>query len=129
MLKGSPNVRSARSPSVIKHRGVREILSFQNAGLYRVKVSVQAPSLVHEDRLISMADGCQAQATGLFKHSHSFPIYRVVTPVFSSVPLEETAAHFVQLVANLLREKSGLHGIYGNGGHHKFYEGGSTRHG
>ena len=129
MPKGSPNVRCVCSPSVVKHQGVREILSFQNAGPYHVKVSVQAPSLVHEDRLISMADGCQAQATSLFRHSHSFPIYRVVTPVLSSVPLEETAAHFVQLVANLLWEKSGLHGIYGNGGHHRFYEGGSTCHG
>ena len=129
MPKGGPNVRPARSPGVIKHRGVREILSFQNAGPYRVKVSVQAPSLVHEDRLISMADGCQAQAFSLFRHSHRFPIYRVAAPVLYSVSLEETAAHFVQLVANLLWEKSGLHGIYRNGGHHKFYEGGSTRHG
>ena len=129
MPKGGPNVRHAHSPSVVKHRGVREILSFQNAGPYCVRVCVQAPSLVHEDRLISMADGCQAQATSLFRRSHSFPIYRVVTPVLSSVPLEETATHFVQLVANLFWEKSGLHGIYGNGGHHRFYEGGSTRHG
>ena len=56
--KGGPTVRPVRSPGVVKHRGVREILSFQNAGSYRVRVSVQAPSLVHEDRLISMANGC-----------------------------------------------------------------------
>ena len=65
MPKGDPNVRPMHSPGVVKHRGVREILSFQNAGPYRVKVCVQAPSLVHEDRLISMADGCQAQASNL----------------------------------------------------------------
>ena len=111
MPKGDPNVRPVHSPDVVKHRGVREILSFQNAGPYRVKVYVQVPSLVHEDRLISMADGCQAQASNLFRHSHRFPIYRVAAPVLSSVPPEETTVHFVQLVANLLWEKSGLHGI------------------
>ena len=99
MLKGGPNVRHTRSPGVVKHRGVWEILSFQNAGPYRVRVCVQAPSLVHEDRLISMADGCQAQAFSLFRHSHRFPIYRVAAPVLSSVSLEETTVHFVQLVA------------------------------
>ena len=111
MPKGDPNVRPMDSPGVVKHRGVREILSFQNAGPYRVKVYIQAPSLVHEDHLISMADGCQAQASNLFRHSHRFLIYRVVAPVLSSVPPEETTVHFVQLVANLLWEKSGLHGI------------------
>ena len=60
MPKGGPNVRPVRFLGVVKHRGVREILSFQNASPYRVRVCVQAPSLVHEDRLISMADGCQA---------------------------------------------------------------------
>ena len=99
MPKGGPNVRHARSPGVVKHRGVWEILSFQNAGPYRVRVCVQAPSLVHEDGLISMADGCQAQAFSLFRHSHRFPIYRVAAPVLSSVSLEETTVHFVQLVA------------------------------
>ena len=60
-------------------------------------------------------DGCQAQASSLFRHSNRFPIYRVVAPVLSSIPLKETIVHFIQLVANLLWEKSGLHGIYGNG--------------
>ena len=60
MPKGDPNVRPVDSPGVVKHRGVREILSFQNAGPYYVKVYIQALSLVHEDHLISMADGCQA---------------------------------------------------------------------
>ena len=109
--KGDPNVRPTRSPGVVKHRGVQEILGFQNAGPNRVRVCVQAPSLVHENRLISMVDGCQAQASSLFRHSYSFPIYRVAAPVLSSVPPEETTVHFVQLVANLLWEKSGLHGI------------------
>ena len=63
------------------------------------------------------------------RHSHRFPIYRVATPVLSSVPPEEATVHFVQLVANILWEKSGLHGIYGDGGHHRFYEGGFARHG
>ena len=76
-----------------------------------------------------MADGCQAQASYLFRHSHCFPIYRVAAPVLSSVPPEEVTVHFIQLVANILWEKSGLHGIYGDGGHHRFYEGGSARHG
>ena len=55
--------------------------------------------MVHEDRLISMTDGCQAQAFSLFRHSHRFPIYRVAALVLSSVSLEETTVHFVQLVA------------------------------
>ena len=76
-----------------------------------------------------MADGCQAQASSLFRHGHRFPIHRVAALVLSSVPLEETTVHFIQLVANLLREKSGLHGIYGDGGHHIFYKGGSARYG
>ena len=129
MPKGGPNVRLARSPGVVKHQGVREILSFQNAGPYHVRVCVQAPSLVHEDLLISMTDGCQAQAFSLFRHSHRFPIYRVAALVLSSVPSKETTVNFIQLVANLLREKSGLHDIYGDGGYHRFYEGGSTGHG
>ena len=60
MPKGRRNVRPVRSLGVVKHRGVREIFGFQDAGPYRVRVFVKAPSLVHEDRLISMADGCQA---------------------------------------------------------------------
>ena len=129
MSKGGPNVRPVRSSGVVKYRGVREIFGFQDAGPYCVRVCVEAPSLVHEDRLISMVDGCQAQASSLFRHGHRFPIYRVATPVLSSVPLEETTVHFIQLVANLLREKSGLHGIYGDDGHHRFYEGGFVGHG
>ena len=129
MSKGGPNVRSTRPLGAVKHRGVREIFSFQNESPCCVGVSVQAPSLVHEDRLIFVTDGCQAQATNLFGHSHSFPTYRVASPMVSSVPPEEVAAHFVQLVAGLLRDKGGLHGIYGNGGYHRFNEGGSSRHG
>ena len=129
MSKGGPNVRSTRPPGAVKYRGVREIFSFQNASPHRVRVSVQAPGLVHEDRLISVTDGCQAQATSLFGHSQSFPTHRVAAPMVSSVPPEEAAAHFVQLVAGLLGDKGGLHGIYGNGGYHKFNEGGSSRHG
>ena len=53
----------------------------------------------------------------------------MAAPVLSSVPPKETTVHFIQLVANLLREKSGLHGIYGDGGHHRFYEVGSAGHG
>ena len=108
-------MRPTRSPGVVKHRGVREILSFQNAGPDRVRVCVQAPSLVHENRLISMVDGCQAQASSLFRHSYRFLIYHVAAPVLSSIPPRETTIHFVQLVANILWEKGGLHGIYGNG--------------
>ena len=58
MPKGGLNVRPVTSPSVVKHRAVREIFGFQYAGPYRVRVCVEAPSLVHKDRLISMADGC-----------------------------------------------------------------------
>ena len=129
MPKGGPNVRLVHSSGVIKHRGVREIFGFQYTGPYRVRVCVEAPSLVHKDRLISMADGCQAQASNLFRNGHRFPIYRVAAPVLSSVPSEENTVHFNQLVANLLREKSGLHGIYGDGRHRRFYEGGSAGHG
>ena len=129
MPKGGPNVRPMRSPSVVKHQGVREIFGFQYAGPYHVRVCVEAPSLVCEDRLISMANGCQAQASSLFRHGHRFPIYRVAAPVLSSVPPEKTTVHFIQLVANLLREKSGLHDIYGDGGYHRLYEGGSASHG
>ena len=95
MSKGGPNVRSTCPPGAVKHWRVREIFSFQNASPYRVRVNVQAPGFVHEDRLISVTDGCQAQATSLFGHSHSFPTHRVATPMVFSVPPEEAATHFV----------------------------------
>ena len=122
-------MRSTRPPGAVKHRGVREIFSFQNASPYHVRVSVQALGLVHKNRLISVTDGCQAKATRLFGHCHNFPTHHVEAPIVFSVPPEEATTHFVQLVADLLRDKGGLHGIYGNGGYHRFNEGGSSCHG
>ena len=103
MSKGGPNVRSAHPPGAIKHWGVREIFGFQNASPLHVRVSVQTPGLVHKNRLVFVADGIQTKATRLFGHCHSFPSHHVATPMVISIPLEEIATHFVQLVADLLR--------------------------
>ena len=84
---------------------------------------------MHKNHLVSVADGIQAKATRLFGHCHSFLTHRVTTPMVNSIPPEEIATHFVQLVADLLRYKGGLHGINGNGGNHRFNKGSSSRYG
>ena len=117
MSKGRPNVRASRTPRAFKHLGVRKVLGLQYTGPKHVRVSIQAPGLMHENRMISMPDGCQTQASRLFRQSNRLPTYRVVAFVLSRVPPKEVACHFIQLVTNLLGEEGGLHGIYGNGGH------------
>ena len=59
-------MRALRTPGAVKDRGVRKVLGFQNTSLERVRVSIQVPSLVHENHIISMTDGCQTQASSLF---------------------------------------------------------------
>ena len=86
-------------------------------GPERIRVSIQALGLVHENRMISMMDGCQTQASSLFGQSYRLPIYRVVAFMLTGVPPKEATVHFIQLVTNLLWKESGLHGIYGNRGH------------
>ena len=70
-----------------------------------------APGLVHEDSFFSMSGKGYAQTSSLFGERDSLPVDSVTTPVMFGVPPEEVIAQFIYVVANLLREKRGLHGI------------------
>ena len=58
-----------------------------------------------------MPGGGYAQTSSLFGERDGLPVDSVTTPVMFGVPPEEVIAQFIYVVANLLREKRGLHGI------------------
>ena len=86
---------------------MQKIFSFKDPGPERCWIGIEAPSLDHEDSLVSMAGGGYSQPFGLFGKCDCFRVNRVASPVVVSITLEEVIAQFIYVVADLLREKRG----------------------
>ena len=43
-----------------------KVFSFEHLGLERSRIGIEAPSLVHENRMVSMPGGWDCQPTSLF---------------------------------------------------------------
>ena len=75
-----------------------------------------------------MPGGGYPQPSGLFGKRDCFPINYVASPTMVSISPEEVTAQFVNVLADLLGENRGLHGIYRDRCDRNFDEGGSASH-
>ena len=91
---------------------MRKIFSFKDPGPERSWIGIKAPSLVHEDSLVSMVGGGYSQPSGLFGKCDCFPVNSVASPVVVGIALEEVTTQFIYVVADLWREKHSLHSVY-----------------
>ena len=95
-----------------KHGSMRKIFSFKDPGPERSWIGIKAPSLVHEDSLVSMVGGGYSQPSGLFGKCDCFPVNNVASPVVADIALEEVTTQFIYVVTDLWREKRSLHSVY-----------------
>ena len=107
---------------------MRKIFSFKDPGPERSWIGIKAPSLVHEDSLVSMAGGGYSQPSGLFGKCDCFPVNSVASPVVVGIALEEVTTQFIYVVADLWREKRSLHSVYWDRGDRSLDEGGLASH-
>ena len=111
-----------------KHGSMQKIFSLKDSGPERSWIGIEASGLVHEDSLVSMAGGGYFQPSGLFGNRDYFPVNSVVSSVVVGIALEEVTAQCIYVVADLLWEKRGLHGVYWDRGDRSLDEGGPTSH-
>ena len=107
---------------------MRKIFCLKDPGLEWNWIGIEVPGLVHEDSLVSIAGRGYSQPSSLFgKHEH-FPINSVTSSAMVSITLEEVKTQFIYMVADLLWEKRGLHGIDRDQGDRSLNEGGPASH-
>ena len=107
---------------------MRKIFSFKDPGPERSWIGIKAPSLVHKDSLVSMTGGGYSQPSSLFGKCDYFPVNSVASPVVVGIALGEVTSQFIYVVADLLREKRGLHSVYWDRGDKSLDEGGPASH-
>ena len=105
-----------------------KIFRFKDPFPERSRIGIEAQSLVHEDSLVSMLSGGYAQPSNLFGKRDCLLVNSVASLMMVGVSPEEVIAQFIYMVADLLREKCGLHGVYQDKGDRRFDEGGPASH-
>ena len=105
-----------------------KIFRFKDPFPERSRIGIEAQSLVHEDSLVSMPSGGYAQPSGLFGKRDCLPINSVASPVMVGIAPKEVTSQFIYVVADLLWEKRGLHGIDRDQGDRSLNEGGPASH-
>ena len=75
-----------------------------------------------------MPGGGYAQPFGLSGKRDCLPINSVASPVMVGIAPKEVTSQFIYVVADLLREKRGLHGIYRDRSDKSFDEGAPASH-
>ena len=111
-----------------KHGSMQKIFCLKDPGLKRSWIGIEAPGLVHENSLVSMAGGGYSQPFGLFGKCDHFSVNSVASSVVVSIAPEEVTTQFIYVVADLLWEKCSLHGVYRDRGDGSLDEGGPASH-
>ena len=78
--------------------------------------------------MVSVLGRGYAQPSSLFGKSDRYLVYHVASPMMIGISPKKVTTQFFYVVANFLREKCGLHGIYQDWGDRCFDKGGPVSH-